>query len=240
MSIIMKKLSLKEIRKIQLEIMDSFSAFCDLHGLRYFLDAGTLLGAIRHKGFIPWDDDVDICMPRPDYERFLKLTSRKLNENIIVSTEFDGIYAMPKLIDKRTTLIEFPKTIKNRIGVYVDLFPKDGIPELSLWNRILCKRVAFNAKKNWFNKVSIYKWKNHGSLLRKAIASVGRRVIKDKDRPLRRLLRLATKYNYDSSAYVATIVAGGMANCVKKECFDSYLLWDFEDRKNRVPVGYDE
>ena len=73
-----RSISIEEIKKIETDILDEVVAFCNQNGLRYFLAYGTLLGAVRHKGFIPWDDDIDIHMPRPDYERFLKLKRFKL------------------------------------------------------------------------------------------------------------------------------------------------------------------
>lgn len=69
-----KELTSSEIKKAELDILIAFDEFCREHKLRYFLSSGTLLGAIRHKGFIPWDDDIDVSMPRPDYEKFYELT----------------------------------------------------------------------------------------------------------------------------------------------------------------------
>ena len=68
----MKIIPIEEVKKIQLDILDSVAQFCEERGLRYYLAYGTLLGAVRHKGYIPWDDDIDLHMPRPDYERFLR------------------------------------------------------------------------------------------------------------------------------------------------------------------------
>ena len=74
----MKVIPIEELKLLQREILDDIVQFCEEHGLRYFLAYGTLLGALRHKGYIPWDDDIDIHMPRPDYERFLTLQRTQL------------------------------------------------------------------------------------------------------------------------------------------------------------------
>ena len=72
----MKKIEdIQELRQIQMGILDEVHHFCEAHGLRYFLSSGTLIGAVRHKGYIPWDDDIDIYMPRKDYEQFLQTYS---------------------------------------------------------------------------------------------------------------------------------------------------------------------
>ena len=70
----MTQLSLQEIKDTELQILKVFAQFCDNNNLTYFLCGGTLLGAVRHKGFIPWDDDIDVFMPRPDFEKFVQLT----------------------------------------------------------------------------------------------------------------------------------------------------------------------
>ena len=123
----MKKVSDSELKTIELEILREVAAFCDMHDVRYYLVCGTALGAVRHDGFIPWDDDIDLGLPRPDYERFLSLF--RSEKYTVLDSRFDDRYpyAFAKVSDNATCLVEniaqpFP------MGVYIDLFPIDGLP----------------------------------------------------------------------------------------------------------------
>ena len=113
-----------------LRILQTVDNCCQKHGLRYYIWAGTQLGAIRHKGFIPWDDDIDIAMPRPDYELFSARCVDWLPEPFeMVSAELDSDYPLPfgKIQDASTTLIE-RFHLHYLGGIYIDVFPIDGVP----------------------------------------------------------------------------------------------------------------
>ena len=127
----MKKIEdIQELRQIQMGILDEVHQFCEQHGLRYFLSSGTLIGAVRHRGYIPWDDDIDIYMPRQDYEQFL-LTytdAKGIYRAINPSTDPHYYYTFAKVVDQRTRMVE-KETEGYEIGVYLDIFPVDYVTD---------------------------------------------------------------------------------------------------------------
>lgn len=126
----MKQLTLSEIQAQSLEILQTVHDFCQANGLQYSLAYGTLIGAIRHKGFIPWDDDIDIIMPRPDYERFVATFSAP---GLGIASEKDPGYYLNycRVFDTvktgSTTILPIGKNYQG--GVWIDVFPADGVSD---------------------------------------------------------------------------------------------------------------
>ncbi len=124
---------LSELRKRQIYLLDEFKKICDKHNLIYWIDFGGLLGAVRYKGFIPWDDDIDISMPMADYKKFLKIAQKELPENIFLQTpKTDKSYrqCFTKLCDRRSTYLH-PEETGDEIGhqgIYMDIFPSFNYP----------------------------------------------------------------------------------------------------------------
>lgn len=120
----------KKLKNMLVDMMKWFHEFCVRNNLRYYVLGGTMLGAIRHEGFIPWDDDIDIGMPRNDYERLIELMNKETKGRYVLETpdteEKDFYYAFSKLYDTKTTLIENTKYQIKR-GIYLDIFPLDGV-----------------------------------------------------------------------------------------------------------------
>ena len=123
----MRKLSIEEAKKIELDILDFIDSFCKEHGINYCINYGTLIGAIRHKGFIPWDDDIDLSMTRENYERFIQLFSEKQSRYQILSLETDDQYFnnFIKIVDPTTKIIDTRNTKTYDSGVFIDIFPMD-------------------------------------------------------------------------------------------------------------------
>ncbi len=154
---------------IMLEILLAFDVICKKHQLRYWLDAGTLLGAVRHKGFIPWDDDVDISMPVEDYHKFLEIAQEHLPQSMFLQTkETDSTFAFDyaKIRDDRATIIEFHeegKEVAYNQGLFLDIFPMLAIkdnPAYKKWYDFSFSAIRFfsakkfrqDAMRGWFVK----------------------------------------------------------------------------------------
>lgn len=128
-------LSIRECQEVELGLMKGIHDYCERHGLRYNLAFGTLLGAVRHHGFIPWDNDMDILMPRPDYERLISLAANEpLGEHAYLlhwSKDVRYHYPIVRVCDDRTAVSPgYVREQPQRMGVWVDIFPVDGV-----WDR---------------------------------------------------------------------------------------------------------
>ena len=123
-------------QKVLLELLGTFDCVCKKHEIKYQLFAGSALGAIRHQGIIPWDDDLDVVMLRKDYERFLEVAPKELDEKYYLQAEFSDHWPMffSKLRKNNTTFLERqqPKDKQMHQGIYIDIFPCDNLSDNSL------------------------------------------------------------------------------------------------------------
>lgn len=147
-----KELTLEEIRKIQLDALIYIRNICNEHDIDYYLMSGTLLGAVKYKGYIPWDDDVDIALKRKDYLKLIKVLENDSNSKYKILSIYntrDYYYPFAKLVCKETKLYEKAKEIKD-LGVYIDIFPLDYYNEdyEEYINKIkIIKRIVINRYK---------------------------------------------------------------------------------------------
>lgn len=122
----MKELTVKEIQEISLVILKAIHIFCKDNGIAYSVIGGTLLGTIRHKGFIPWDDDIDIMMPRPDYERFCEQYQSVRYKLLSFHNDKSCMIAYARVCDMTDTIVMDEAWTSKPVGVWIDVFPFDG------------------------------------------------------------------------------------------------------------------
>ena len=198
-----------DVRTVQLRILGNLMAVdkvCREHGLHYYIYDGTMLGAVRHGGFIPWDDDLDIAMPREDYEQFIAHANEWLPQPFeFIAYELDATYPLPfgKVQDASTTLIERPH-LPYLGGLYIDVFPIDGVPENSLLRRLHLVRYDVLKKAVYMSYRNPYR---HGHGPSSWLPLFCRHVLGQQrlQRMTRRLLR---KYPFADSRFVCVFDDG--------------------------------
>ena len=164
----MREVALSELKAIQLEIIQAIHTFCEKHNIKYSLGYGSLLGAVRHGGYIPWDDDIDIIMPRSDYDKFV--SSFNTFHHTIKVRNHSNYTGYPFPFAK----VEDTRTIKNELGytglgIAVDVFPIDNIPDSSLDSKHLlrkCRRLIL------MNQIKFIKWDSRRPLYRNLIVYI--------------------------------------------------------------------
>lgn len=234
----MERLDLESVKKIELNILDYVVNICNENNLTYFLAGGTLLGAIRHKGFIPWDDDIDISMPRPDYEKLISILSKDQSKYRVITKDlFEDYYLFfAKVVDKDTYAYEKNTPLHTqKMGVFIDIFPMDGLgnDENSSINHL--KNVLYNYSTYKVKKYPITYYNNFlVAILRKIkyfFTSYSKIYNNDK--------KLVNRYDFYNSAYVAsTYGAKGIDEIVPRKIYDKIIKVQFESRFYNAPEGY--
>ena len=154
-----KNISIEELKKLELDILKQIHQVCTDNDFRYSLAGGTLLGAVRHGGFIPWDDDIDIFMPRPDYDKLIEYCKTHQTPFKLISNETESKYSylFAKAVNPNTVIIEESSNRTNvDLGVYVDIFPIDG-----LCNDYESSVKKFNKSKFLRELLVAYNWKKY-------------------------------------------------------------------------------
>ncbi len=224
-----------KLKKIELEILDHFVYFCKQNNLTYYLTYGTLLGAIRHKGFIPWDDDIDVAMPPKDYQKFLELYSKDKQDKYLlqyVNNEkyYHTIFA--KIRKNNTCMVEKEwQYIKIHKGINIDIFPLFPYPN----DKKDAKKLIFNLK---LSQLLLSKNNKTSSIKNKILFFILRFIPrKITNKWVIKMLDKALNYNKPFSCYKTDELKDPV---VKTDWFKETMELPFEDRKYTVPKNYDE
>ena len=229
----MKEICLDELKKIEVGILTYIDDVCKTNGLRYSLSAGTLLGAVRHNGFIPWDDDIDIMMPRPDYDRFVDAVMKEDGKYKILSPkQEDYYYNFSKVVDSETTLEEINYQPISGMGVYLDVFPLEGMPS----DADICKK-HFNEISKLRKRINSFSFCKP-KIRKNMIAYLKTLLLYSKNKhstPLKyqkEYEKLVRKYDYNASEYI--YMTGGIygkREILPKSYFEIYEKVMFENRE---------
>ena len=215
-----------EIHSYLLDILKAIDAFCVKNAIRYSMAYGTLIGAARHKGFIPWDDDIDLLMPRPDFERFISLFGKEEDSRYRciyrVDTEkeyYKHIFA--KVHDSWTEL----KQDRYRFGLYVDIFPVDGKPDDPQLQRKMEKTLTHYAHRLNICSTRFNPFNFHQPLL----ANIAAHLL-GPDYYLRKCDELMGRYRYEdcNKAGAVSMTRNGVREVFDKSLFESYKTMEFE------------
>lgn len=237
-----KRLTLDDERKICLEMLIYFDQVCRANGIKYSLTGGTLLGAVRHKGFIPWDDDIDVFLTRPEFDkleavfpddaRFIFVSRRK-------EPEFN--YVFGRLIDTKTIITESPNTLCAGKGVFLDICVVDGLPKSRVLRNfhIAYMRFLMRARRATVQNPHGKTYREKGPIvvfLKKVLRTVTSYNFWNK-----RLERAMSKYPFDTSDYVGNFASQyGRKELLPRSAFSSYFDIPFEKYKFMACIGYEQ
>lgn len=236
----MREIQFEEMKKIELNILIYFTEVCEENNLRYYLGGGTLLGAVRHKGFIPWDDDIDVMMPRPDFQKLLSLSINNENYNIIKPGTAGYYYNFAKLVDTRTILEEKGIKLIDGLGVYIDIFPLDGMPETPDARKKRFKEL--NSIRKRINNTCLLKPKFHRNPFAylKACRIYNSNKNIDLSSLQKKYLDSALKNSFDDSEFVfAAGGAYGARDIFPGKWFEKEIELQFENLSVKAFNGYD-
>ena len=236
-----KYLTLDELHFELLEMLVRFDAFCKEHELRYSLDSGTLLGAVRHKGFIPWDDDLDVDMPRPDYERLLLIQSELPEGLHIVNAKNSRFaYGYSKLCTDTIRAQEPSYEGSMDEMLWIDIFPTDGVPTNVSEAEKVWKRVHKATRRNVW--AAINHQSEHG--IRKLVKIAGGTLYslcKPRERMLSVISEASANPGYENAKRVGCLV-GSESNfwTLPKDEYEKTIEMEFEGHMLACMSCWDE
>lgn len=223
------ELSIEEVKEKQLQLLERFANICDENKLRYYLCGGTLLGAIRHKGYIPWDDDIDVAMPMQDYLKFIEIAGE------IKDVEAVNIYKYPnnyynffmRLVDKNTIMKSWEYPFLMTSGVNIDIFPLMGLPKYS--DDIM----------KFYNKMRKLNTKFIESFIE--CSGNNERILNRRQNIRNTIISMMEQYLFDECEKIGYILSKYKEiEIMDRNIYSEQIEVEFENRRFKAAKGYDE
>lgn len=245
----MKNAELKIVQNTELNILKEILKIIETHNLQYYMVGGTLLGAVRHKGFIPWDDDLDIAMPRPDYEKFAEIASNELAAPFAIHSLKSGLcdfsYPYIRVVDTRLKVV-CRETVKELVlPIWVDVFPLDGVPENKKKQRAWLIKGSILQNEFRMAQLDYYYFdtqehKTVKEIVKTICFRTGIYKLINKRKVWEKLDKHSKMYDYNAATkLINTCVGWTGKNIFSKEDFEQGQLLPFEDLMLVGPHNYD-
>ena len=237
-------LTVRQIQLAELEILKWFIKICEENQLRYFLYGGTALGAVRHEGFIPWDDDIDIIMPRPDYDRLIELSSKISSGETRYKMEFPEAITNPHVLIGKiydTTIRVEADNAHDSGYLWIDIMQLDGLPERyeGYLSRVSFLRKIYLAKMKQYKK-AFAKNMTKTQIILKKVKRIPLLLI-NYDKLTKFILKYCKKYPFEGATYVCNNAWYTTPSKIfKKEWFRDAVKVNFEDIEADICIDYDE
>ncbi len=236
----------KEVWRIELDMVKEFIRICKKYGFTYFAAGGTLIGAVRHNGFIPWDDDIDLMMPRADYEKFVEVAGDELPERYFLQcSDTEKLYynGHLQIRDNLTTCFTTNSycdlKLSKNCGIFIDVFPYDCVPDDKKQKENQVKKISKLKTRVWRYISGRYGVKNLKNFI-KTIMYAPYFVFNGCQKIIKEIDKLSAKFKDTNKVGLISFAPGYEKEVWDKALFDESVECEFEDIKIAIPKRYDE